>query len=203
VFAGWKELLAGVAAGGVAAAVFLFLFPRGALSTLTHDILRLPGPGGGIAIVVGPLLLLAMLVPALASRRTGIASIAAFTFALVCFGMVGLLQIGPGSTGGFGSPLFVPATLVPGVVVELLLPWRSRAGPPRSWRSAAAGAAANLWLLVFYWLVIFPQTARWLEWRDLPVLAGLALVAGAAAGYLAFALAWLAWGRGVPRWDGR
>jgi hypothetical protein len=187
----------------VAAAVLVLLFPRGTLSTLAHDILRLPGPGGGIAIVVGPLLLLAMLVPALGGRRTGIASVAAFTFALVCFGMVGVLRIGPGPAGGFGSPLFVPAALVPGVVIELLLPWRSRAGHPRVWRSVAASAAANLWLLVFYWLVVFPQTARWLEWREVPVLAGLALGAGAAAGYLGFALAWLVWGRGGRTVDKR
>jgi hypothetical protein len=48
-----------------------------------------------------------------------------------------------------------------------------------------AGAIANLVLLLFYWLAIFPRTAGWIPWRDVPLLTALCLSAGLLSGYAA------------------
>jgi len=54
-----------------------------------------------------------------------------------------------------------------------------------AWRCAIAGALANGFLLLFYWVLIFPRTAGWIRYGDIPLLMGLGLVAGLVSGCLA------------------
>ena len=170
-------------AGAVGAAVFLFVFPRGALTTLAHEVLRLPGPGAGIVLVVGPFALALALGVAGDARRSGVALLT-----LLAFGMVEVLVRrlgGPAAEpkGGFDSPLFVAALAVAGAAadVALLLGRRLRPTP----RNAIAAIAGNVVLLVFYWLVIFPRTTRWVAGGDVPLLLGVALAGGVVAALLA------------------
>jgi len=43
---------------------------------------------------------------------------------------------------------------------------------------------ANAVLLVFYWVAIFPRTAGWVKWQDIPPLAGVCLATGLVSGYI-------------------
>ena len=64
-----KEAAICAAIGAVGAGLFLFAFPTGAISTLMHEVLHLPGPGAGIAMVLGPILVVVALVSALLTER--------------------------------------------------------------------------------------------------------------------------------------
>jgi len=66
------------------------------------------------------------------------------------------------------------------------------------WRLVLAGVAGNLVLLIFYWVVVFPQSAGWVLWEDVPVL----LVLCAASGVLAGLIAWLV-SRAILSYAGR
>lgn len=66
-----QEAAACAAIGAGGAAIFLFAFPKGSITTLMHEVLDLPGPGAGIALVLGPLLVLVALLCLLLSRGEG------------------------------------------------------------------------------------------------------------------------------------
>lgn len=178
-----KEIGLCVALGGVLALVFLFTFPAAALSTLMHAVLHLPGPGAGIALIMGPFLLLAVLGASLVSQTRGLALAAALGFALSCSVVVSLLAIPTNPKGAIGSPLFIGAIAVSGLAVEVVMRLGKRTS--ETVRFLLAGATANLGLLLFYWLAIFPRTAEWIQWRDVPLLTALCLAAGLLFGYLA------------------
>jgi len=177
-----KEIALGAALGAVGAAIFLFAFPAGSISTLVHDVLRLPGPGAGIALVFGPFLVFVVLLSSLVTQANGEALIAALAFGISCTLLVHAFGVRTGPAGAFGSLLFLAAVVALGLAVEVVLVV-GRAFP-RAWHCVLAGCVANAVLLVFYWLVIFPRTASWVRWKDLPLLMGICLVGGLLAGYL-------------------
>ena len=176
-----SEAIVPVAIGCAAALIFLFAFPKGAITTLMHAVLRLPGPGAGIALVLGPILVAVATVSSLLTKRTGAALVGAMAFAAVCVVAVQGLGIPTNPKGAFGSLSFVAAIALFGLVAEA-------ASVPalavrEALRHALAGALANAVLLTFYFVAIFPRTARWVEWRHVPLLVGLCLVSGLATGY--------------------
>jgi hypothetical protein len=175
-------LCAALGSGG--ALFFLFAFPKGALSTLMHEVLHLPGPGAGIALIFGPFLALVALTSSLSSRSNGGALIAAFAFGVACALVVWLFRIPTNPKGAFGSILFVAAVALLGLTVEVVTALGRAFRQP--WRSLLTGALANVVLLVFYWLAIFSRTTGWVKWKDVPLLMGVCLVGGLVSGYIAW-----------------
>ncbi|MFH1749222.1 MAG: hypothetical protein ABIG44_19495 [Planctomycetota bacterium] len=181
-----REAAICAAIGVVGALVFLFAFPRGSISTLMHEVLGLPGPGAGIALVLGPFLVLMALISRLLSRRVGGALIAALTFGAAYALVTRLLEIPTNPKGAFGSPVFIAAVALFGIVVEAVMVLGKAL--PNVWRCMLCGALANAGLLGFYWAVIFPHTAGRVSWKALPVLLGLCLACGLVSGYIAWAV---------------
>ena len=179
-----KEGALCAALGGGGVLIFLFAFPKGAISTLVHDVLHLPGPGAGIALIFGPFLALVALTASLLSRTHGGALIAALTFGIAYALVVWLFRLPTNPKGAFGSILFVAAVALFGLTAEAVTVLGSTL--KLSWRCLLTGALANVVLLVFYWLAIFPRTAGWVKWKDVPVLMGACLVGGLVSGYIAW-----------------
>jgi hypothetical protein len=180
----WR-MLRTTAIGAVGAAVFVFLFPKGSLTTFMHQVLQLPGPGAGIALIVGPF----ALILALVGYRVGGEWVGALPEVLLAFSAVVAILVAlvapMNPKGGFGTGWFILACLAGGVGAGSALFFGKEL--KILWRLLLAGVAGNLVLLVFYWLVIFPMTTGWVEWGDVPVL----LLVCVAGGMLAGLIAWL------------
>jgi hypothetical protein len=174
--------------GAVGGLLFLFVFPRGSITTLMHDVLHLPGPGAGIALLLGPVALLFILLATHSVQRAAGGGLAAsLAFALAYTIPVKLLALPANEKGMFGSIWFILALVACGLVAEILL-FLSRGLRP-SWRFLLTACGANTVLLVFYWLVIFPRTKGWIAWEDVPLLLVLSLAGGAITAVLAWAAA--------------
>ena len=183
------EALACAAIGVVGALVFLFAFPKGSISTLMHEVLHLPGPGAGIAVVVGPFLMFVTLVSSINSPRAGGAVTAALAFAVACTLVVSLLEIPTNPKGAFGSAVFIAAVTLVGIAAEAVMLLGK--AMKKAQRCVLCGAAANAILLVFYWIAVFPRTAGWISWKDVPLLMSLCLACGLVSGYMAWAVSGL------------
>lgn len=181
-----KEVLTCAAIGTMGALIFLFVFPKGAISTLMHEVLHLPGPGAGIALVLGPFLIFVLLVSSLLNRSVGGALVTSLAFAIACALVVWLLEIPTNPKGAFGSALFIVAVAVCGIAAEAMTALGTSLRP--AWRCMISGAVANAALLLFYWIIIFPRTCGWIDWKDTPVLTGLCLASGIVSGYVAYAV---------------
>jgi len=179
----WLAALVG-AVGGL---IFLSILPTGAFSTFAHYVLRLPAPGAGIALLVGPLAVVCLLVAWRVARSGGGALVGALAFSLTCTVAMAFVGGRGGGNGMIGSPLFVLALGTSGAVAEIVL-FLTRALRALWWRFVLAAAGANVALLIFYWTVIFPRTVGWIPWRAGPVLLAVSLGAGALAGLASWAL---------------
>ena len=170
--------------GAFGGAVFVFLFPKGAITTLMHQVLRLPGPGAGIALILGPfMLILALAVHRWTGDRPGGALVSVLSFSVV-MALLAALVSEKNPKGGFATKWFVLACNVCRQGVEAVLIVFKRLRP--MWRLILAGVAGNLVLLVFYWVAIFPQSAGWVEWGDVPVLLAVCIAGGLLAGLIAW-----------------
>ncbi|MGB2987427.1 MAG: hypothetical protein WBE26_16300 [Phycisphaerae bacterium] len=178
-----EEAVTCAAIGIAGALIFLFAFPKGSISTLMHEVLDLPGPGAGIALILGPFLVLVALISSLLSRGGGGAVIASLTFAVAYALVVWLLGIPTNPKGAFGSSVFIAAVVPFGIAAEAVMVLSKAL--KNVWRCMLSGALANAVLLVFYWIAIFPRTAGWIDWKDIPLLMGLCLVCGCISGGIA------------------
>ncbi|MCK4413784.1 MAG: hypothetical protein KAY32_09585 [Candidatus Eisenbacteria sp.] len=182
-----RRLGIAVLAGAVGAVFFLFIFPKGSISTLMHHVLHLPGPGAGIALILGPVALVFALISShLARGAAGGALLAALAFSVAYATVVAVLRLPTSEKGMFGSLWFVMALTACGVLVEGLL-FLTR-GLRLRWRFILAASGANTGLLVFYWVVIFPRTEGWVSWGAVPLLLAMSLAGGLVAGAAAWAL---------------
>ena len=181
-----KEAATCAALGVIGAPLFLFAFPKGAISTLMHEVLGLPGPGAGIALIFGPFLVVVVLLSSLLTHGDGGALITAVVFAVAYALLVGLLDVPTNPKGAFGSVLFVAAVMVFGIAAEAGMVLGKALKKGR--RCLLCGAFANAVLFVFYWVGIFPRTAGWIKWSDVPLLMGLCLAGGLAAGGIAWGI---------------
>jgi hypothetical protein len=179
-----KKAGLGAATGAAGAAIFLFAFPGGAISTLMHQVLHLPGPGAGIAAVFGPFVVFLLLVSSLLTRTRGVALISALAFAASCTALVQILGTRTNPKGAFGTLLFLAALALLGLATEVVLVLSSAFRATH--QCLLTGTVANAVLLIFYWLVIFPRTASWVKWRDVPLLTAICLATGLLAGYVAW-----------------
>ena len=181
-----KEAALCGAIGCVAAIVFLFAFPKGAITTLMHEVFHLPGPGAGIAIIVGPFLVVVALIASCTSMKQGGALIASTLFAALCMLAVRFLGVATNPKAGFDTFYFVLGTALFGLTIETTeLLFRNM---KNAYRFLLGGVMANAVLLVYYWMVIFPVTAKWIKWEDIPLLMGLCIVCGAAAACMTWLL---------------
>jgi len=194
-----REIAVGSAVGAVGAGIYLFAFPAGAISTLMHAVLRLPGPGAGIAMVVGPFLVLAAMSSFFLTGARGTALIASVAFGICHAFIIRLLHLPTNPKAG-SSAAFLAALVVFGLCLEAVM----AAGRPRgrARRCLLAGTLSNAALLVFYWFAIFPQTTGWVRWRDVPLLAAVCLAAGFVSGYVAGVLSRVLPGAFVTRQGG-
>lgn len=174
------------AIGCAGALLFLFLFPMGSISTLMHDVLGLPGPGAGIALILGPVVILAAIVSILVTRGDGGAVIASLGFGITCGILLLLFRIPTNPKGAFGSLPFIAVLAAAGLVAEASMILARALKMP--WRSVLTGAVSNATLLTLYWILIFPSTAEWVKWADVPLVMGLCLGCGAVWGYIAYAI---------------
>lgn len=174
------------AIGCVGALLFLFVFPMGSISTLMHDVFGLPGPGAGIALILGPIVILAAVISILVTRGDGGALITSLGFGLTCGLVLWLSQIPTNPKGAFGSLPFIAVLALAGLVADASTMLGRTLRLP--WRSVLTGATSNAMLLTLYWLLIFPSTAEWVKWGDVPLLMGVCLGCGAVSGYIAYAL---------------
>jgi len=181
-----QEAATCAAIGTAGALIFLFAFPKGSITTLVHAVLGLPGPGTGIALVVGPFLILVAIIASLLSRADGGALVASFMFAVAYALVVRLLGIPTNPKGAFGSGWFIAAVVAFGIVAEATMVVGKAVKDV--WRCMIAGALANAVLLVFYWMMIFPRTYEWVDWSDVPLLMGLCLLCGLASGCVAWGI---------------
>lgn len=174
------------AIGAMGALVFLFAFPKGSITTLMHEVLNLPGPGAGIAMIFGPFLILVVLSSSILFPGFGAAIITTLAFSVVYGLTVWMFDMPTNPKGAFGSALFMIAVTLLGLSAEVVN--FLGGGIKDVWRCILAGPVANVVLCVFYWVAIFPRTARWVELGDLPVLVGVCLVGGVVSGCVAFGL---------------
>ncbi len=176
-----------VLVGVVGGLVFLAILPTGAFSTLAHNVVRLPAPGAGVALLVGPLAVVCLLIAWRVARSAGGALAGALAFSLTCTVTLAIVGRPEGGNGMIGSPLFVAALGTAGAAAELVL-FLTRALKAVWLRLVLAAACANVALLIFYWVAIFPRTVGWIPWRAVPILLAVSLVAGALAGLVSRAL---------------
>lgn len=182
-----KHAAACAAVGCGGGIIFLFVFPKGAITTLMHAVLDLPGPGAGIALILGPALNLTGFTAALLYRKTGAPLIASLAFAVSYALLVRLLEIPTSPKGAFGSLSFIAAVALFGLAAEAFMALGRTLKD--HWRTMLAGGLANTVLLVSYWTIVFPRTAGWVNWRDVPLLTGLCLATGVLTGYIAMVVA--------------
>ncbi|GAG28551.1 unnamed protein product, partial [marine sediment metagenome] len=160
--------------GVVGACIFLFGFPKGSITTLMHEVLGLPGPGAGIALILGPFLILVALISSLLTRGHGGAVVASLMFGVAYALIAWVLAIPTTPKGAFGSPVFIAAIAYFAIAAEGGMVFGN--APKHVWRCMISGAVANTVLLVFYWVAVFPRKAGWINWGDIPLLLGLCLV---------------------------
>ena len=151
-----------------------------------HDVLGLPGPGAGIALVLGPWVIFFSLLASELVRKPAIAFPSSLVFGLTV-GILAFIGAPLEQKGKFGSLEFIGGMAVAGA---LLTATSHLARKLRSFvKAAVAGFVACAGLLAYFWTVIFPQTVGWIVFKDIPVLLVLGVVGGIAAGLLALAAA--------------
>ena len=172
--------------GVVGGVFFLFVFPKGSISTLMHQVLSFPGPGAGIALILGPVALVFMLVSSHLGRVAGGALVAALGFSVVYALLAAVLGLPTNEKGMFGSFRFVLGLATSGVVAEglMILTRRLRL----RWRAVVTACCANMGLLVYYWIVIFPHTKGWVSWDAALLLLAMSVVGGLVAGIVGWGI---------------
>ncbi len=170
-----KGLVVATLLGIAGAILFIYMFPRGAITTLMHQVLNLPGPGAGIALILGPFIILFALLAARITGKASAAFITSLSFSLMVAALVAILELSVEEKGKFGSVEFVGAAVLCGLIIvfflHMLPGWKASL-----WKFVLTSCIANTGLLVFYWLFIFPQTVGWVKVSDVPILMMLCLV---------------------------
>lgn len=176
-----KEILISAIVGVIGGALFVFAFPRGAISTLMHEVLRLPGPGAGIALVMGPWIAIFSLLSGelLQKPLTVFFTTLILGLTISIFTLIGVWSE---TKGKFGSPEFIAGLAVAGAIMASVSHAARRTSSLI--KLTTAGVLGCAVLLAYFWMVIFPQTTRWVAKGDVPILLGLAVASGFIAGCL-------------------
>ena len=153
-----NEIGNAVVIGVLASIAFVFIFPDESISTLMHDVFHLPGPGAGIALLVGPAGVLVGLLAYSFNPRPG-----SILFSVVVFGLLmpmGQVLFNPDGLGQFPFFFQTLSFIFLAVVLELLVYKFSKRDEFQ--RIVAPAVLANVLFLVFWWLTIFQMYLdRW------------------------------------------
>jgi hypothetical protein len=163
-----KIILTSFCAGVAGAVLYIFFFPGGAVSTLMHEVLNLPGPGAGIGFVSGPFLIFFVLGSVQVHKRAGFGWITALFYTITISLAVNAIGIYPEGKGRFGSLESVIGMIGCGLSVDLFF-WIFRK-MKFFLRVLLSVFCANLLFLIYHWTAIFPQTAGWIKPENIPVL---------------------------------
>jgi asparagine N-glycosylation enzyme membrane subunit Stt3 len=177
------DLLVSGLVGAAGAGLLMMAFPSTVLPRITHGMLRLPGPGSGVA-VIGPFFALVVLLNYVLLRKPGAV--------LFCGAVLGLLhsifmqELFPAAktVGTVGPmPLRILAVVALAAVLEGTVWLLARC---RRWlRDPVSAASGSLAFLVFYWAALYPLTGkRAPKPATYLILGAVTLVAGAVAGGL-------------------
>lgn len=177
-----KQMLQAFLVGLATAALFRYLAPRSAVSTLAHSVLQLPGPGAGIGLIYAPAISFSCL------AAYGIVGTRWAAF----FGSVGaaLVWLFPSGQGLPAPHFLLPplGVILVGIVIQLLL----RGARPGMRQLTISSVLGTLTFLAYYWLAVFPHLGalpafsqrRWVSGESFPVLLAVAVGAGAVLGGL-------------------
>lgn len=148
-------------------AVYLFIFPTGAISTFMHQVLLLPGPGAGIGFILGPAIIACSLFAYTLIRKQGVALITGVIFGFMR--VIFALEPAEGTLGTAGSAIkILTSVAVLAVLLELsLLAFQKR---KLIYRFIISAVVSDLAYIVYYWIAIFPSTKGWVLPKDVPVL---------------------------------
>lgn len=154
------DILFAVAVGFVAAVLYLFLFPGKAISTLMHEVMRLPGPGTGIGFIVGPYIILWAMIVWIFKRKAGLAFYVCAVF--------GLVQAYAGEIAGTSSvlgPQVAPATVTAAFILGVVVDMSAFATRGLADRKATIMVAipSNMIFLMTYWVAVFPSVKGWVQ----------------------------------------
>ncbi|MBU1627788.1 hypothetical protein KKB18_10505 [bacterium] len=173
--------------GFFGALIFLYCFPKGAISTFMHQVLHLPGPGAGIALILGPFYILLGFLSVKVAGVLGTSSLTATFFSLTYYFIVIIFHISVEGKGKFGSLWFMLALILCGISIDVLLYLFRKLKEP--WRLCITAFISNTLLLWFYWIVIFPKTMGYVKMSDVPALMGVCFMGALLVGFVTIPIA--------------
>lgn len=151
-----QDMAAASAIGAVGALLFLFMFPGSAISTLMHEVFKLPGPGVGFGVVFGPFMAVCALA---ASRLTGkrwAAAVSSAAFGAVMSVIVSVFKLQTADPGRLGSIEFFIGAVLLGLSLEAALYFFSKVREPV--RFAASAVFADMVFLAYSMFFIFAKS---------------------------------------------
>lgn len=169
--------------GVLGAILFSFALTSNIRKLISHDILGLPGPGAGIAILTGPYLILLCFVARGFLYRRGFGGLTCGIFGVAVF----LLDRWLGNVGMHGSwtLLEVAGCLWAGVAFDLV-GYCFRQKP-----SVAALFAESVWsnvlVLIGFWVAVLPTIDGWVKPKVVPVLLLASAISACVVGIMVYA----------------
>ncbi len=175
----FKAASVAVVFGLLSALAYMFIFPENSIRNMVHYDLGLPGPGPGVAMILGPFAIVFMTAASRVTFRIGSALMTALAFAVGIMVWAKFLDKPLGSHLMLGSPLSILAFVAAGAAADLVVGLGEKLGPQL--RILLSGLLANICLLVFYWVMIFPDSAGRVLRPDIPIIMTICVVCGLVA----------------------
>ena len=171
------EILIAFLMGVIGVFIFLFLFPAGAITTAMHQVLKLPGPGAGIGLIFGPFIIILSLLVYNFIGKTGIITITCIIFGIFHSIFTPIVYPSVKTVGSIGLPIFkILAVILLGLVLEIFIFLLKNRNDIIKYPMAAS--IANIVCLSFYWFVMFPSNKGIVKINNIPILLGVAIIAG-------------------------
>ena len=137
---------------------FVFLSRGESINELVYETFHLPGPGAGIALLVGPIAIMCGLVAHVLNSKPGPMLVSIIVFGTLM--PIGQSLFNPDGLGQY--PFFFPlfSFIFLAIVMEILVYMFSKRNEFQ--RIIAPAIVANILFLVFWWVTIFPFYLK--EW---------------------------------------
>ena len=142
--------------------LFGFLFPKGAVPTIMHDILPLPGPGAGIGMIYAQLLVTGLVLSILLVKKEKAVFPPALLSSTIVSALVLLFSLFRIAefTHVLGRPyLSAAAILFCGIVVEISTYLLDKKRLRSFFSILTMQASGSVSCLAFYWFFIFPRVS--------------------------------------------
>jgi hypothetical protein len=174
------DFVVALIAGLLAGLLFVALFPGRALSTLMHNVLKLPGPGAGTGMLVGPYLVMISLI-IFTHRRKVLVPFVTFASAGLSH-TVASIYLSPGVLTEPTLQAAISSVVLSGVFLELSLDIARKL--PDRWAFMLAAIATDLAFVGFQWAFVFPIIGKSVLPADAALLAGLSSLMAVLLGVL-------------------